>query len=74
MYNFNQNIFVKCGLDILYTITYLSKINIIYETHTQGYLNLKNYTLFISLDICLKNPYLKPNMFWHLGEKKVSMI
>jgi hypothetical protein len=38
--------------------------------HTKGYLNLKNYTLFISLDICKKNPYLKPNMFWHLGEKK----
>jgi hypothetical protein len=28
MYNFYQYIFVKCGLGILYTITYFSKINI----------------------------------------------
>jgi len=37
--------------------------------HILGYLNLKIYNLFKTLDIFSKYLYPKPDMFWHLGKK-----
>jgi hypothetical protein len=44
------------------------------KAYIQGYINLKRYILFVTLDTCKQYLYPKFNMFWYLGKKmKVNM-
>lgn len=60
---------------ISFTQIILSNYFTLMKRLIQGYINLKRYILFITLDTCKKYLYPKFNMFWYLGKKlKVNMI